>query len=119
VTISFVELSIGGDSGLTALRAIRLMRILRSAKLLKQFQSLRRLMHVVVQAFIDMKDFFCLLALFLFIFSILGMGLFGGLPGFNVGSRADFDSLLMSFYSVFEALAGAWCSSGFRSWILE
>lgn len=114
VIVSCIELGLGGQSGLEALRTARLMRVLRSAKLLKQLGPLRALMHVVIQAFVDMKDFLLLLTLFLFIFSILGMGVFGGLkvPDGDELFRADFDSLLRSFYSVFEALAG---ESSFRN----
>jgi hypothetical protein len=74
VIVSFIELGLGSGSGLASLRTIRLLRVLRSAKLLKQLKSLRQLAHLIIRAFRDMKDFLLLLSLFLFIFTVLGMG---------------------------------------------
>ncbi|XRA99340.1 voltage-dependent calcium channel T type alpha-1H [Pycnococcus provasolii] len=101
----------GGASGLQALRTLRLLRVLRSMKLLRQFKELRRLMVLVIRGFIALKDFFLLLALFLFIFSVLGMQIFGGTRPFaeatGMLARKNFNNIWISCYTVFELLTGA------------
>ena len=112
VAASVLEMaSGGGNSGLSALRTFRLLRILRSMKLLKQFPELSRLMRMVLKGFIALKDFMLFLLLFIFIFSILGMQLFGGSEEYSAEKtwayRKNFNSLWESIYTVFEILTGA------------
>ena len=53
-----------------------------------------------------MRDFLLVLFLFLFIFTILGMQLFGGSDGF-AGERKNFESFWNSFLIVFEVLTAS------------
>ncbi|KAF5282496.1 hypothetical protein FQR65_LT14266 [Abscondita terminalis] len=64
-----------GDSGLSVLRTFRLLRIL---KLVRFMPNLRRQLFVMLRTMDNVAIFFSLLILFIFIFSILGMYLFGG-----------------------------------------
>ncbi|CAH1954297.1 unnamed protein product [Acanthoscelides obtectus] len=63
------------DSGLSVLRTFRLLRIL---KLVRFMPNLRRQLFVMLRTMDNVAVFFSLLILFIFIFSILGMYLFGG-----------------------------------------
>ncbi|XP_059472084.1 voltage-dependent T-type calcium channel subunit alpha-1H isoform X6 [Neocloeon triangulifer] len=65
----------GGSSGLSVLRTFRLLRIL---KLVRFMPNLRRQLFVMLRTMDNVAVFFALLILFIFIFSILGMYLFGG-----------------------------------------
>ncbi|XP_021929198.1 voltage-dependent T-type calcium channel subunit alpha-1H-like isoform X2 [Zootermopsis nevadensis] len=64
-----------GSSGLSVLRTFRLLRIL---KLVRFMPNLRRQLFVMLRTMDNVAVFFSLLILFIFIFSILGMYLFGG-----------------------------------------
>ncbi|XP_055600094.1 voltage-dependent T-type calcium channel subunit alpha-1G isoform X2 [Uranotaenia lowii] len=64
-----------GSSGLSVLRTFRLLRIL---KLVRFMPNLRRQLFVMLRTMDNVAIFFSLLILFIFIFSILGMYLFGG-----------------------------------------
>ncbi|XP_049285506.1 voltage-dependent T-type calcium channel subunit alpha-1G isoform X3 [Anopheles funestus] len=81
VILSVVELAqayLGegqGSSGLSVLRTFRLLRIL---KLVRFMPNLRRQLFVMLRTMDNVAIFFSLLILFIFIFSILGMYLFGG-----------------------------------------
>ena len=112
VVVSIIEVTSGGESsGLSSLRALRLLRILRSMKLLKQFKELARLMSMVLRGFIALKDFMLLMTLFIFIFALLGMNLFGGSEEFDSDHtwayRKNFNSIWEAAYTVFEILTGA------------
>ncbi|GIL75525.1 hypothetical protein Vretifemale_5297, partial [Volvox reticuliferus] len=81
----------------------------RSLRLLIRVESLRKLLRMVLKGFVVLKDFILLLALFIFIFSILGLQQFGGSPYFapspnNVGFSSNFDTLWQSAYTVFQLL---------------
>ncbi|XP_050514563.1 voltage-dependent T-type calcium channel subunit alpha-1G isoform X3 [Diabrotica virgifera virgifera] len=81
VVLSAVELfrnctsDLHTDSGLSVLRTFRLLRIL---KLVRFMPNLRRQLFVMLRTMDNVAIFFSLLILFIFIFSILGMYLFGG-----------------------------------------
>ncbi|KAJ0177332.1 hypothetical protein K1T71_007341 [Dendrolimus kikuchii] len=66
---------LAGSSGLSVLRTFRLLRIL---KLVRFMPNLRRQLFVMLRTMDNVAIFFSLLVLFIFIFSILGMYLFGG-----------------------------------------
>nr|XP_049699863.1 voltage-dependent T-type calcium channel subunit alpha-1G isoform X3 [Helicoverpa armigera] len=69
------EKDMAGNSGLSVLRTFRLLRIL---KLVRFMPNLRRQLFVMLRTMDNVAVFFSLLVLFIFIFSILGMYLFGG-----------------------------------------
>nr|CAH7756872.1 unnamed protein product [Callosobruchus chinensis] len=102
------------DSGLSVLRTFRLLRIL---KLVRFMPNLRRQLFVMLRTMDNVAVFFSLLILFIFIFSILGMNIFGckfcneesyseeGLCLSNKPEdkdRKNFDSLLWSLVTVFQ-----------------
>ncbi|KAF7415260.1 hypothetical protein HZH68_003749 [Vespula germanica] len=102
---SFVE-ERGGSSGLSVLRTFRLLRIL---KLVRFLPNLRRQLFVMLRTMDNVAVFFSLLVLFIFIFSILGMNLFGckfceTMKGSSdvECDRKNFDSLLWAIVTVFQ-----------------
>ena len=109
VIISILELfaSTTGASGLSVLRTFRLLRIL---KLVRFMPALKRQLVIMLRTLDNVAVFFGLLVLFIFIFSILGMNLFGckfceTLPdGSERCDRKNFNSLLWSLVTVFQIL---------------
>ncbi|XP_046400704.1 voltage-dependent T-type calcium channel subunit alpha-1I [Ischnura elegans] len=111
VVLSIVELcqtflgEKGGSSGLSVLRTFRLLRIL---KLVRFMPNLRRQLFVMLRTMDNVAVFFALLILFIFIFSILGMNLFGCKfcsktdDGSVACDRKNFDSLLWAIVTVFQ-----------------
>ncbi|CAH1794430.1 unnamed protein product [Owenia fusiformis] len=121
VILSIVELVQGGG-GLSVLRTFRLLRIL---KLVRFMPALRYQLLVMLRTMDNVATFFALLVLFMFIFSVLGMNIFGGkfcstpdgasckcmgnLDSFNETMpctcfRSNFDTLTRSFLTVFQIL---------------
>ncbi|KAI6201313.1 Voltage-dependent calcium channel T type alpha-1 [Aphelenchoides besseyi] len=74
VVLSVLELFQEGKGGLSVLRTFRLLRIL---KLVRFMPALRYQLVVMLKTMDNVTVFFGLLVLFIFIFSILGMNLFG------------------------------------------
>ncbi|OUC49924.1 transporter, cation channel family protein [Trichinella nativa] len=111
VILSIMELLQGGNGGLSVLRTFRLLRIL---KLVRFMPALRYQLVVMLRTMDNVTVFFGLLCLFIFIFSILGMNLFGckfckqemTADGELVKScdRKNFDSLFWATLTVFQIL---------------
>ncbi|XP_045497080.1 voltage-dependent T-type calcium channel subunit alpha-1G-like isoform X3 [Colias croceus] len=101
------EHDLAGSSGLSVLRTFRLLRIL---KLVRFMPNLRRQLFVMLRTMDNVAVFFSLLVLFIFIFSILGMNLFGckfckkDEDGDLDCDRKNFDTLLWAFVTVFQVL---------------
>uniref|UniRef100_A0A1I8G4E0 Ion_trans domain-containing protein n=1 Tax=Macrostomum lignano TaxID=282301 RepID=A0A1I8G4E0_9PLAT len=119
VLLSIFELIQGGNSGLSVLRTFRLLRIL---KLVRFLPALRQQLFVMLKTMDNVATFFALLVLFIFIFSILGMTLFGGKFCWHPDGktctcserakpnsdctcdRANFDTIMWSLVTVFQVL---------------
>ncbi|XP_076324934.1 voltage-dependent T-type calcium channel subunit alpha-1H-like isoform X2 [Tachypleus tridentatus] len=107
VILSIVELWQSTGSGLSVLRTFRLLRIL---KLVRFMPALRRQLVIMLRTMDNVAVFFSLLILFIFIFSILGMNLFGckfcekDEDGTMQCDRKNFDSLLWAIVTVFQIL---------------
>mmetsp|Transcript_42185 Transcript_42185/g.49000 ORF Transcript_42185/g.49000 Transcript_42185/m.49000 type:complete len:224 (+) Transcript_42185:214-885(+) len=109
VLLSIVELAfLSGGGTLSAFRAVRIMRtfrVLRVARLLKSLQSMQTIMDVISRSISSFCYLALLLLLFIFIYALLGMQLFGGNMNFDNGlPRANFDSFNISFVTVFQLL---------------
>ncbi|XP_054711227.1 voltage-dependent T-type calcium channel subunit alpha-1G-like [Uloborus diversus] len=107
VILSIVELCHSSGSGLSVLRTFRLLRIL---KLVRFLPALRRQLVIMLRTVDNVAVFFALLILFIFIFSILGMNLFGckfcekSEDSNSDCDRKNFDSLLWAIVTVFQIL---------------
>ncbi|KAF7646391.1 hypothetical protein LDENG_00188330, partial [Lucifuga dentata] len=107
VIISVWEIVGQSDGGLSVLRTFRLLRVL---KLVRFMPALRRQLVVLMKTMDNVATFCMLLMLFIFIFSILGMHIFGCKfslrtdTGDTVPDRKNFDSLLWAIVTVFQIL---------------
>ncbi|CAG9531711.1 unnamed protein product [Cercopithifilaria johnstoni] len=110
VALSVLELFQEGKGGLSVLRTFRLLRIL---KLVRFMPALRYQLLVMLRTMDNVTVFFGLLVLFIFIFSILGMNLFGckfcknpvnAMNQTKKCERKNFDSLLWALVTVFQIL---------------
>uniref|UniRef100_A0A3Q1CRK8 Voltage-dependent T-type calcium channel subunit alpha n=1 Tax=Amphiprion ocellaris TaxID=80972 RepID=A0A3Q1CRK8_AMPOC len=106
VVISVWEIAGEQDGGLSVLRTFRLMRVL---KLVRFMPALQRQLVVLMKTMDNVATFCMLLMLFIFIFSILGMHLFGckfgsESDGDTLPDRKNFDSLLWAIVTVFQIL---------------
>ncbi|XP_061770675.1 voltage-dependent T-type calcium channel subunit alpha-1I-like [Nerophis ophidion] len=107
VIISVCEIAGQSDGGLSVLRTFRLLRVL---KLVRFMPALRRQLVVLMKTMDNVATFCMLLMLFIFIFSILGMHIFGCKfslkteTGDTVPDRKNFDSLLWAIVTVFQIL---------------
>ncbi|XP_069563600.1 voltage-dependent T-type calcium channel subunit alpha-1G isoform X3 [Brachyistius frenatus] len=106
VVISVWEIVGQQGGGLSVLRTFRLMRVL---KLVRFMPALQRQLVVLMKTMDNVATFCMLLMLFIFIFSILGMHLFGckfgsEKDGDTVPDRKNFDSLLWAIVTVFQIL---------------
>ncbi|NWU90719.1 CAC1I protein, partial [Upupa epops] len=107
VVISIWEIIGQADGGLSVLRTFRLLRVL---KLVRFMPALRRQLVVLMKTMDNVATFCMLLMLFIFIFSILGMHIFGCKfslrtdTGDTVPDRKNFDSLLWAIVTVFQIL---------------
>ncbi|XP_058851928.1 voltage-dependent T-type calcium channel subunit alpha-1H-like isoform X2 [Acipenser ruthenus] len=107
VIISVWEIIGQSDGGLSVLRTFRLLRVL---KLVRFLPALRRQLVVLMKTMDNVATFCMLLMLFIFIFSILGMHLFGCKfsltmeNGDTIPDRKNFDSLLWAIVTVFQIL---------------
>uniref|UniRef100_A0A8C2SYA5 Calcium voltage-gated channel subunit alpha1 H n=1 Tax=Coturnix japonica TaxID=93934 RepID=A0A8C2SYA5_COTJA len=107
VVISVWEIIGQSDGGLSVLRTFRLLRVL---KLVRFMPALQRQLVVLMKTMDNVATFCMLLMLFIFIFSILGMHLFGCKfslktdTGDTVPDRKNFDSLLWAIVTVFQIL---------------
>ncbi|KAM9305191.1 voltage-dependent T-type calcium channel subunit alpha-1H [Gastrophryne carolinensis] len=107
VVISVWEIIGQSDGGLSVLRTFRLLRVL---KLVRFMPALRRQLVVLMKTMDNVATFCMLLMLFIFIFSILGMHLFGCKftlrteSGDTITDRKNFDSLLWAIVTVFQIL---------------
>ncbi|XP_065066624.1 voltage-dependent L-type calcium channel subunit alpha-1D-like isoform X2 [Rhopilema esculentum] len=105
--------------GISVLRCVRLLRIF---KVTRYWESLSNLVASLVNSIKSIASLLLLLSLFILIFSLLGMQIFGG--RFNLGEeaapRTNFDSFWRSLITVFQILTGedwnAVMYFGIQSW---
>merc|ERR1719506_1349268 len=97
VTASVCELLLGGGGMLSVLRTFRLLRIF---KIVRFLPGLQRQLVVIIACVGEMGNFCLILLLFMFIYSILGMFLFGA----KLEGRSHFNNLYRSFVTVFQML---------------
>lgn len=102
VVLSTLELFMGSSSGLSVLRTFRLIRVF---KLVRFLPSLQHQLAVMLNTLTEILSFLVLLFLFMFIFAILGMFLFGNKFVFDgEPSRKNFDTFVWAITTVFQIL---------------
>ncbi|KAL3673234.1 hypothetical protein V7S43_000957 [Phytophthora oleae] len=113
---------------------LRSMRIFRLFKLARSWPSLQKLLHLIANAVSEIGNFSVFLLLFMYVYALLGMQVFGnrfrfdsnGIPKTSLAAdidgdeyvpRANFDSLLWSGVTVFQVLTGEnWNTVLFDGW---
>eukprot|EP01043_Picozoa_sp_COSAG02_P015309 COSAG02_NODE_650_length_18912_cov_23.728698_4_plen_1651_part_00 len=105
VVTSLMEVLFQSGGGVSALRVLRLMRILRSMKMIKDGSALKQMIETAIASMKAVVNFGVLLLLLIYIFTLLGMNLFGGElfedDGITV-PRANFDTFIAAFLAVFQ-----------------
>ena len=90
VLLSIVELAfLSGGGALSAFKSVRIMRtfrVLRVARLLKSMKSMQIIINVISRSFNSILYLAMLLLLFMFIYALLGMQIFGGNLSFSNGT---------------------------------
>ncbi|KAK1786586.1 hypothetical protein P4O66_003033 [Electrophorus voltai] len=96
-----VELEIMSPLGISVLRCVRLLRIF---KVTRHWASLSNLVASLLNSMKSIASLLLLLFLFIIIFSLLGMQLFGGKFNFdeNVTKRSTFDTFPQALLTVFQ-----------------
>jgi hypothetical protein len=111
VILSIVELAFmsGGDSNLQAFQTIRIFRtfrVLRVARLLRSMKSMMDIISVIKNSISSFIYLAMLLFLFLFIYSLLGIQVYGGNFNFPEGTpRMNYNSFNSAFITSFVVLS--------------
>ena len=92
-------------SAFRTIRMLRTFRVFRVARLLRALKSMQTIMAVIARSYKSFIYITVLMFLFVIIFSLLGMSLFGGLFNFVDGKpRGNYDSFSIAFVTVFQVL---------------
>lgn len=93
----------GGDlNAFKTIRVLRTLRVLRIARLLRGLSSMQMIISVFARSASSFAYITMLLFVFLFIYTLLGMQVFGGLLDMPTGkTRANYDTFLIAFYTAF------------------
>ena len=103
VVLAIVELCLSGNSSISALRAFWLVRLLRYAR---HARTLQKIAAALGRSLKEMLTMSLLLMIFVTIFTILGMQLYGPDGIRSDDPRFSFQSLWESFYTVFIVITG-------------
>ncbi|TNN85516.1 Voltage-dependent L-type calcium channel subunit alpha-1D [Liparis tanakae] len=100
-----VELEIMSPLGISVFRCVRLLRIF---KVTRHWQSLSNLVASLLNSMKSIASLLLLLFLFIIIFSLLGMQVFGGKFNFDETQtkRSTFDNFPQALLTVFQILTG-------------
>jgi len=110
VLLSLVEVAfLSGGGALSAFRTVRIFRtfrVLRVARLLRTMRSMMSIIQVISRSISSFIYLAMLLLLFLFIYALLGMQIFGGQFDFPDGKpRNNFDTFNSAFVTSFIVLS--------------
>ena len=103
VVLSLVELGLSGSSAISAFRAFRLVRVVKVAR---HFTRLRAIIAALSKSVNEALAVSLLLLIFLSIFAILGMQLYGEQGVAAEEPRFSFETLWQSLYTVFIVITG-------------
>jgi hypothetical protein len=94
-----------GGSGLSAFRTIRVLRTFRVLRILRLLRALKSI-GIIIEVISKSATSFCyitlLLFVFVFIYTLLGMTVFGGQMRLNdILPRGNYDTFIIAFLTVF------------------
>eukprot|EP00002_Diphylleia_rotans_P014058 TRINITY_DN2735_c0_g2_i2.p1 TRINITY_DN2735_c0_g2~~TRINITY_DN2735_c0_g2_i2.p1 ORF type:complete len:1772 (-),score=312.10 TRINITY_DN2735_c0_g2_i2:100-5415(-) len=101
--MSITEIILIGGGYLTVFRLLRLFRVVRVLKIFKAFDSLRILVATVMKSLAAVVNLVWVILIFLILFSLVGMQLFGGKVT-DDDQRAHFNDFITSMITVFQVL---------------
>lgn len=108
VSLSIVEASFLSSSTLSALRSLRVFRSFRALRVARLFRSMRYMQTLIERIYNSIENLAymsLLLLLFIVVFSLLGMQLFGGRFDFaDSKPRSNYDNFHFAFLSTFQIL---------------
>ncbi|OMJ94175.1 hypothetical protein SteCoe_2656 [Stentor coeruleus] len=105
IEISFLSDSTSAISAFRAIRIFRIFRVLRVVRLLRYLKSMAHIVRAISKSLSNFGYLFLLLILFLIIFSLIGMKIYGGQFNFLEGTpRGNFDSFHWAFVTTFQVL---------------
>lgn len=112
VSISIFEMLLtavgtaGGNlKAFNTVRVFRTFRVLRVARLLRSLKSMKVILQVIISSADGFIYITLLMFVFVFIYTLLGMQIFGGKFSFADGKpRGNYDNFLIGFYTVFQVL---------------
>ena len=109
VVSSLAEIILDGNGSVSVLRTLRVFRVARSFKLIKSGSSLRFVLETALESLAAVASFGGLLLLMMYIYTLIGMNVFGGelrsVDGDDVSDevpRANYDTFAAGFLSVFQ-----------------
>ncbi|KAL4482140.1 hypothetical protein ABPG72_014953 [Tetrahymena utriculariae] len=103
----FLSGSSGGSSfsAFRSLRILRVFRVLRVTRLLRSLKFMKILIKVISSILDKLFYIVLLLVLYIFIYTLIGMQLYGGsFQSISGGNRMVFDSFLQASFSVYDLL---------------
>ncbi|XP_072181814.1 voltage-dependent L-type calcium channel subunit alpha-1D-like [Diadema setosum] len=106
IEVVFIYASIIPPIGISVLRCVRLLRVFKATR---YWTSLRNLVASLLNSMRSIASLLLLLFLFILIFALLGMQVFGGHFNFEsteLKPRSNFDSFFQSLFTVFQILTG-------------
>jgi hypothetical protein len=132
--LEFLGWAGSGMRALKIFRVFRLFRVLRVLKIISWLEPLRTVLTVMIATLGDLVYILLLLLMFVFIFTILGMQMFGGLYlEQDYIPRWNFDSFSIAMFTTFQIMTydswnsvmvdtvrvgNAWAMTFFVAWIL-
>lgn len=132
VSFSIIEMALttffaSAGVKLSFLRILRMLRVLRVLRLMRSWKGMYKIVITFVKAIPDMTNLFILMFLFMVIFSLLGMQIFGGVYNPSTGysdvpcphlrcpnpdlvptPRWHFDYFIPAMMTVFVLMTGEW-----------
>ena len=104
VILSIIEITVlnDGNNAISAFRTVRIFRtfrVLRVARLLRALKSMQEIISVIGRSISSFMYLAMLLVLFMFIYALLGIQLFGTIP-----NTSYFNNFLNAFMSVFQIM---------------
>jgi hypothetical protein len=110
VILSLVEVIVStGGGALSAFKTVRIFRtfrVLRVARLLKSMKSMMSILFVIQNSISSFVYLTILMFLFVFIYSLLGMQIYGGNFNFDTGlPRTNYDSFNTAFITSFTIIS--------------
>ena len=104
VILSIIEITVlnDGNNAISAFRTVRIFRtfrVLRVARLIRALKSMQEIISVIGRSISSFMYLAMLLVLFMFIYALLGIQLFGTIPNISY-----FNNFLNAFMSVFQIM---------------